>query len=119
MEVKISRLVKNKTFVQNLRFDLTPELLFRPRFPQGKSPEDLCNETQGFFLYVDFMEGMPKPILMLMKNYQLRSKTVGEVTDAPEEFLWDAVKGVKDIQGMYPLSPALETWIKQELEKAE
>lgn len=115
MKLKLERLSKNSVFMTHLRFDVTPELLFKPRFVRTKDDCDLINETQGFMFYIDYMEGTPS--LMLMKTYNLTSKTVGEIQDAPLELLMGAVKkeGVKPITGMYPIDEKLEDWIKKEL----
>jgi hypothetical protein len=115
MILKLERLSKNNVFMTHLRFDVTPELLFKPRFVSTKDDCGLINETQGFMFYIDYMEKAPS--LMLMKTYNLTSKTVGEVRDVPVELLMDAVKkeGVKSITGMYPIDDKLEGWIKKEL----
>ena len=117
IDIGISKLGKNRAFRENLRFDVTPEVIFKPRFIQSENQADLIKETQGFSFYVEYMEGLPKPALMAMKTYCLRSKTIAHITDAPENLLWETVrdKGAKDICGMYPLGAALEDWIKTHL----
>ncbi|MDA8387471.1 MAG: hypothetical protein M0Z58_02250 [Nitrospiraceae bacterium] len=117
IDITISRLRKNRVFRDNLRLDVTPEVLFKPRFVHSENQADLIKETQGFSFYVEYMEGLPKPALMAMKTYCLRSKTLARITDVPEGLLWEAVRdrGVKDISGMYPLNRALEDWIKAQL----
>jgi hypothetical protein len=54
---------------------------------------------------------------MVMKTYQLRSKTIAEVQDVPQELLWQAVKEGQgqDVAGMYPIGKALEAWLKRSL----
>ena len=118
IETDISRLGKNRVFVENLRFDVTPQVLFKPRFIQSDDQAHVAEETQGFSFYVEYMEGfLPKPALMVMKTYCLRSKTIAQITDAPEDLLWAAVrdKGARDVAGMYPVGQALEEWIKSHL----
>ena len=117
-DISISRVWKNRTFRGNLRFDVTPELLFKPRFVNSGENEELIKETQGFSFYVEYMEGMPAPALMLMKTFCFRSKSLAQVTGVPEELLWGAIResGVKDIMGMYPLNRPLEEWIKNQVE---
>ena len=117
IETGISRLGKNKAFKESLRFDVTPQVLFKPRFINAENQAHLVKETQGFSFYVEYMEGLPLPALMVMKTYCLRSKTIAHITDAPEDLLWAAVrdKNARDIAGMYPLSPAIEEWIKSHL----
>ena len=119
IDISIQKLGKNRTFKENLRFDVTPELLFKPRFIYSEKDSDLIKETQGFSFYVEYMEGLPKPLLMVMKTYCMRSKTIAEITDAPEDLLWGVVrdKAVKDISGMYPLNKPLEDWIKARLDQ--
>lgn len=118
VDISISRIGKNRTFRENLRFDVTPELLFKPRFVNSAENEALVKETQGFSFYVEYMEDMPKPALMVMKTFSLRSKSIAQVADAPEELLWGAVResGGKDIIGMFPLSRPIEDWIKSQIE---
>ncbi len=117
-DISISRIGKNRAFRENLRFDVTPELLFKPRFASSKGNEAPAKETQGFSFYVEYMEGMPKPALMVMKTFNLTSKSIAQVTDVPEELLWGAVRegGGKGIMGMYPLSKPLEDWIRSRIE---
>lgn len=123
IDINIRKLCKNRIFKENIRFDVTPQALFKPRFvsPGSGHPEtgeDVMKETQGFSFYVDYMQGMPKPALMVMKTYSLRSKSIAEITDAPEELLWGVVrdKDIKDISGMYPINGPLEDWIKSQLD---
>ena len=117
-DTSISRIGKNRVFRENLRLDVTPELLFKPRFANSGQNEELIKETQGFSFYVEYMKDMPKPALMVMKTYCLSSKSIAQVTDAPEELLWGAVResGAKDIMGMYPIGKPLEDWIKSQME---
>ena len=118
MDISISKIGKNRVFRDNLRFEVTPELLFKPRFTSSGQNEELIKETQGFSFYVEYMEDMPKPALMIMKTYCLSSKSIGQITDAPEDLLWGAVReaGVKDIAGMYPLNKPMKDWIKSRIE---
>ena len=117
-DINISKIGKSRACRENLRFDVTPELLFKPRFANSAGNEEFAGETQGFSFYVEYMEGMDKPALMVMKTYRLTSKSIAQVTDAPEELLWRAVResGARDIMGMYPLSKPLEDWIRSQLE---
>jgi len=117
LELKLGSLKKNGVFIKHLRLDVTPEILLKPRFITAQNREKLIGEVQGFSFYIDYMEGMPKPILMVMKTYCLASKSIAEVTDAPEDLLWEAVRspGAKETSGMYALSPGVEKWIKKEL----
>jgi hypothetical protein len=117
MRLRIERLKDNRVFMQNLRWDVTPEAIFKPRFIQDKSQSDLVRETQGFMFYIDYLGDDP-PHLMVMKTYNLTSKTVGEdVEDVPAELLMGAVQkeGVRDISGMYPIDERLESWLKERL----
>ena len=117
-DISISKIGKTRAFRENLRFDVTPELLFKPRFANTSGNEEFIKETQGFSFYVEYMEGMDKPALMVMKTYRLTSKSIAQVTDAPEELLWGAVREswARDIMGMYPLSKPLEDWIRSQIE---
>lgn len=119
MPFSLPKLRTNKVFMCNLKLDVTPELLFRPRFASEGDLEERIGETQGFCFYVEYLRGhgVEKPALMLMKTYKLTSKTIGEVTGVPEDLLWGAVReeGVRDKMGMYPLNPPLRDWIRKEL----
>src|SRR3990172_2224286 len=116
MRLKIERLRKNRVFMDNLRWDVTPEILFRPRFVRAENDCGLIKETQGFMFYIDYMKDV-EPNLMVMKTFEFRSKTVGEIEGAPRDLLLAAVKkeGVKDVTGMYPIDKAVEAWLKKEL----
>ncbi|MDA8325115.1 MAG: hypothetical protein M0033_02740 [Nitrospiraceae bacterium] len=118
IDIGIRKLGKNRVFKENLRFDVTPEILFKPRFVHSEKDKGLIDETQGFSFYVEYMGGLPKPLLMVMKTYCMRSKTIAQITDAPEDLLWEAVRGkdIKDISGMYPLNGPLAEWIKAQLD---
>ncbi len=115
MLLKLSRLKKNSVFMDNLRWDVTMEALFKPRFILSEKDCGLMKETQGFMFYIDWMDNHLN--LMVMKTYEMRSKTVGQIEDAPEELLRNAVMkdGVKDMSGMYPIDEGVEAWLKKEL----
>ncbi|MEJ2183285.1 MAG: hypothetical protein P8Y66_07160 [Nitrospirota bacterium] len=118
MKLHLERLAKNGVFMRHLRLDVTPEVLFRPRFVTGADKRRLVEETQGFMFYIDYEEGNPEqPSLMVMKTYNLTSRTVGEVQDVPREMLLAAVKreGVRDYCGMYPIDQPTEDWITERL----
>jgi len=117
MFLKLERLRENKMFMKHVRFDVTPQVIFRPRFiSPGQDRSDLINETQGFMFYIDCVGGSA-PSLMVMKTYNLTSKTVGEVVGTPPELLLRAVgkEGVKDYCGMYPIDRDVEAWIRENL----
>jgi hypothetical protein len=118
LELKLASLKKNGVFMKHLRFDVTPEILLKPRFLTSENRERLIGEIQGFTFYVDYLEGMPKPVLMVLKTYCLNSKSIAEITDAPEDLLWETVRSpeAKTKNGMYAPGPSLEKWIKEELE---
>lgn len=115
MPLKLSRLKTHRVFIENLRWDVTLELLFKPRFVRDSKDADLTKETQGFMFYIDYMDD--HIALMLMKTYHMRSKTLDEIEDVPKELLLNAVEkpGVKPVVGMYPIDEHLEAWLKAEL----
>jgi len=117
LELKLASLKKNGIFIRHLRLDVTPEILLKPRFITAQNREKLISEVQGFSFYIDFMEGMEKPVLMVMKTYCLNSKTIAEITNAPEALLWECVRSpeAKETTGMYAICPGVEGWIKKEL----
>ncbi|MDA8169987.1 MAG: hypothetical protein M0Z59_09895 [Nitrospiraceae bacterium] len=120
LDIKIARLRKNRVFIDNLRFDLTPAMLFKPRFANCGGQEELIKEIQGFSFYIDYMPDMPRPELMVMKTYNLTSKSIAHIEDAPEDLLRGAVKagGANHVMGMYPVDETVADWIKKELETA-
>ncbi len=103
--------------MQNLRFDVTPEVIFKPRFITNENECDLVQEIQGFSFYIDYLGEGETPALMIMKNANLTSKTIGEIPEAPEDLLLSAVKrqGIKDYAGMYPIDEGVESWLKEKL----
>lgn len=120
----ISDIKKNILIKRALRWDVTPEVLFRPRYTMGKE-RDLHKETEGYMFYIDYSEGVATsgvkgpvaPKLMLMRTVQLMSSTTGEVEGVPQEMLLRAVKaeGAKPVGGMYAISKELEEYLKTEL----
>ncbi len=112
----LSDLRQQKHFLDDLRFDVTPEVIFKSRFLTPENKEEAYGETHGFMFYVDCLEG-EKPSLMLMKTKELRSSTVGFVEGVPGDLLEAAVsrEGVKNYSGMYPLDEALINWLNEKL----
>jgi hypothetical protein len=117
MDMKLSSLRANGLILRQLRWDVTPEFLFKPRFAGvGKERDrDMARETQGYMFYIDYINGEAR--LMLMRTIEMMSQTVGQVTEVPEDMLLRSVKaeGVKPVAGMYPISAELEAWLKKEL----
>ena len=114
--VLIEDLKAQPHFLENLRFDVTPETICAPRFLTPDNKAQAYAETHGFMFYVDALGGS-RPLLMLMKTKELRSATVGFIEGAPEELLAAAVgrEGVRDYCGMYPIDDAIEKWLKERL----
>lgn len=117
LELKLGSLKKNKVFIHNLRLDVTPEIMLKPRFITEQNRDTLIKEIQGFSFYIDYFEGLSKkPVLMIMKTYCLASKTIAEVTDTPEELLWECVREQGKLDnGLYAVQGRLVDWIKREL----
>ena len=115
--LELSSLRQIEDFLSNLRFDVTPEVIFKPRFLTPETKQQAYDETHGYMFYVDSLEGAD-PVLTLMKTKELRSSTVGFVEGVPAELLEAAVnrEGVKDYCGMYPLDEAVPRWIKEQLQ---
>ena len=112
----LSVLRQQKAFLDNLRFDVTPEVIFSPRFLTPETRQQAYEETHGYMFYIDRLEG-ERPTLMLMRTKELRSSTVGYVEDVPQELMDAALarEGLKDYCGMYPLDEAVTKWLKQQL----
>jgi hypothetical protein len=115
MRLKLSRLKKNNVFMKHVRLDVTPEIIFKPRFIRSQDEAHRIQETQGFSFYIEALDC--DPCLMIMKNYNMTSKTIGEVVDVPEELIKNAaLKEGGDFCGMYPIDKSLIDWIKKELD---
>lgn len=116
-ELSLSNLRHNMVILRQLRWEVTPEFLFKPRFVGMGEEKDikLAKETNGYMFYIDYLNGEAK--LMLMRTIDMMSTTVGEIEDIPQDMLQRAVKaeGVKPVAGMYPISRELEDWLKAEL----
>lgn len=114
MVLSLAQLRHNRLIMKQLRWDVTPEFLFKPRFAGIGAEKDmkLAKETEGYMFYIDYVNGAAK--LMLMRTIEMMSTTVGEIADVPGEMLQRAVKaeGVKPIAGMYPITRELEDWLK-------
>jgi len=112
----LDELTSIENFRDSVRFDVTPDIIFKSRFITHETKEQAYRETHGFMFYIDYMEDVA-PTLMLMKTKELRSSTVGRVEGVPVGLLEAAVnrEGVKDYSGMYPLDDAVIGWIKKEL----
>ena len=113
----LDELTSIENFRDSVRFDVTPDILFKSRFITPETKEQAYRETHGFMFYIDYMEDVA-PTLMLMKTKELRSSTVGRVEGVPVGLLEAAVnrEGVKDYCGMYPLDDALTSWLKERLQ---
>ena len=116
LSLDLDDLARDEIFKERLRFEITPEDLFKPRF--AGSEEDHC-DTEGYMFYVDYVERMPdvKPCLSVMKTSTTRSNTLGHVEGVPEELIMGAVKrdGARDMSGMWAIDEALEAWLRQRL----
>lgn len=112
----IKDLRESKKFLDNLRWDMTPKILFEPRFPRAENgPEKTTFNIAGNMFYVDIV--LNKPTLVIMRNRSTMSKTVGYVEDVPEDLLRAAMNCSAEecIAGMYPITKKLEDWLKKEL----
>ena len=100
-----------KDFLEELRWDITPKILFEPMFKkQGGS-----KSMDGYMLYVDIIEN--QPVLMIMKNKYGMSETAAYIEGVPEDLLKETTDCPPDecIGGMYPITKKLEAWLKNEL----
>jgi hypothetical protein len=105
---------KKESFIKEIRWDVTPRVFMSQGRYSGAKADDVPDNIDGYMLYVDLME--EKPVLFIMKNRYSQSKTVGYITDVPEELLRDAMNCEEGecVAGMYPLSEKLEAWLKKE-----
>jgi hypothetical protein len=117
IKVTIAQLATNRLVMKLLRFDVTPEVLFKPRFVDRPEDAKLHDETEGYMFYVDWFKGHGEPKLMLMKTMGLTSNSFAEITDCPVELLKAATEreGARSYSGMYAIDEVLERWIKEKL----
>ncbi len=117
IKVNTSMLANHRLFMKHLRWDVTPEVLFRPRFVDKPEDRIRASEVEGYMFYIDWYKGKGEPTLMIMKTTGLSSSTFAEVTDGPKELLENAVRreGVKAYSDMYPIDEAVEAWLKEKL----
>jgi len=115
MYIKLAELRDNPNLMENLRLDLTPEDIFKPRYSGHGDFEKQKAETQGYFFYVEITDKGPE--LMLMKNVDLKSKTLGEVEGVPAEHLNRVITApdVKEVAGMFAIDDKLKDWLKEQL----
>ncbi len=112
----IKDLIESKKFLKHIRWDITPKILLKPRFPRSENePEKTVDNIEGNMFYVDVVYN--KPALVIMRNRTSMSKTIGYVEDDPEDLLREAVNCTPEecIAGMYPITKKLEEWLKKEL----
>jgi len=115
MFIKLQDIRENPNLIDNIRLDLTPEDIFKPRFSGHGDFEKQKAETQGYFFYVEVIEKGPE--LMLMKNVDLKSKTLGEVEGVPTEHLNRIIQvpDAKEVAGMFAIDESLKGWLKGQL----
>lgn len=115
MAIQLSSLKKKLLVMRTLRWDVTPEVLFKPRFTGPEKNHEILKETQGYMFYIDSLSAVPK--LMLMRTIEMMSSTFGEIEGVPEKMLLKAVKVPegKPMGGMYPIDSELEQWLKGQL----
>lgn len=106
----INDLKKFQGFIQDIRWDVTPNIFLNPDSGSGEE----VDITHGYMLYVDVVNDIPALVIMQLKR--IMSKTVGYIYDIPDELLKEATQCMDKecIGGMYPLSIGLEDWLKKE-----
>ena len=110
--LSIEKLKDSAAFIKEIRFDLTPRLFVDPKSAPGGEP---ANITYGYMLYIDLKE--KKPVIMVMQMKEMMCRSVAYISDVPEELLTSSMEsaGSECVEGMYPLSEELTTWLKKEL----
>ncbi len=108
----IKDLKSSKPFLEGVRWDITPKIMFEPRF--SGTEEVSVVDIHGYMFYVDLFDN--KPTLAIMKNGKSVSQTVGYVVDVPEDLLREAMGCLEGdcVSGMYPITQKLEAWLKKE-----
>ncbi len=104
-----------RSFLDEIRWDVTPKIFMEPRFA-AKDGGTTEIDITGYFFYVDLV--LDEPTLVIMQNTPALSITVGYIQDVPRDLLDEAVQcaGEECQAGMYPLTKKLEAWLKKELE---
>ncbi|MFC1770096.1 DVU0772 family protein [Nitrospirota bacterium] len=114
--LSLESMKSNEFFMENIRFDVTPEDIFKTRHVRTEEEKEQANkETQGYSFYI---ESMQEPYaIIVMRTANLTSKAVGELIEAPQDLLKAAVevKGVKEYCGMYPISQEIAEWLRAQL----
>ena len=110
--LSIEKVKVSPRFTEEIRFDMTPRLFVDPKSAPGDKPANL---SHGYMLYIDLMENRPVVMVMQMKSIVCRS--VGYITDVPDDLLKSAMESAGDecASGMYPLGDELTAWFKKEL----
>ena len=110
-KINIKDLREYKDFLDALRWDITPKILFEPMFQKQGGSRSL----DGYMLYVDIVDN--KPVLMVLKNKFGMSETAAYIEGVPEDLLKETTQCPADecIGGMYPITKKLEAWLKNEL----
>lgn len=111
--LSIEKLKESRVFLKEIRFDITPRLFVDPKSAPSGEPADI---GYGYMLYIDLMKD--RPVIMVMQMKQIICKSVGYITDAPQELLKSSMEGAGEecVEGMYPLSGELIIWLKKEFE---
>jgi len=115
MFITLEEIRDNSNLIENIRMDLIPADIFKPRYSGKGDLEKLKAEVEGYFFYVEIIEKGPE--LMLMRNAGLKSKTLAEVTGIPSEYLRRIIiaPDAEEVSGMYPIDEDLRGWLKAEL----
>lgn len=113
--LSINDLKKDESFIQGIRWDLTPKIFMNPSSAPRSESGRMVDVTFGYMLYMDLVND--KPTLMIMLLRRMMSQNIGSITGIPEDLLRDAMncKGPDCIGGMYPITGKLEDWLKKEL----
>lgn len=111
--LSINKLKNSKNFIDEIRWDITPRVFLEPASSSDESGKPI-DITYGYMLYIDLIEDTPVMVIMQLKR--LMSRTVGYVSDVPEDLLRESMHCLDSecIAGMYPLSEKLEAWLKKE-----
>jgi hypothetical protein len=113
--ISIHELKNKKTFIEEVRWDLTPKTLMGPGDRGTDKTDEAPENTDGFMFYIEVVGR--KPVLVIMKSRFSMSQTAAYVTDVPDDLLREAARCSPEecLAGMYPLTEKLEKWLKKEL----
>ncbi len=102
--------------IENIRWDVTPQVIMEPRFQSN--PEDLkrLREITGYMFYIETQCEPPALMLMKVGKTDIES-TVGKIDEIPQELIERAMDGPvrKSANGMLAITEEIREWLRNKL----